>query len=334
MIMSANVQDQVQSILKSIQNVLAKVPTTKVVIWVWQQYESNALTIWLGMFRAPWYCCDGCACDRSTKVVLAGPIGLGGGYRGCCCCCSGSILDLAVFGCGDSAGGEVHRQCDSSHLELSPVASGHSQSEIRQPGEETVTFRITGVWWWTPVIKVACRFLHHCHELAVMAGLLSWGYLLFLLSGSLHGFPNARWRCQRRMKKLPWFFSCVARATVVAVIGAFFWLSVCWWGESAEHRTSFGLLECLLTLLVERSQEGVSFIFPFLQSREVFILSLARLAQLAFICNIVVISPAALESSVDLVRPGFVIWNIKTRVSVRTHNTNDQQQGAKLMKQL
>ena len=106
MIMSANVQDQVQSILKSIQNLLAKLPTTKVLIWVWQQCESNALTIWLGMFGAPWYCCDGCACDRSTKVVPAGPIGLGGGYMECCCCCccSGSILDLAVFGCGDSAG--------------------------------------------------------------------------------------------------------------------------------------------------------------------------------------------------------------------------------------
>ena len=106
MIMSANVQDQVQSILKSIQNVLAKLPTRKVLIWVRQQLESNVLTIWLGMFGPPWYCYDGCACDRSTKVVPAGPIGLGGGYMewGCCWCCSSSILDLAVFSCGDSAG--------------------------------------------------------------------------------------------------------------------------------------------------------------------------------------------------------------------------------------
>ena len=106
MIMTANVQDQVQSLLKSIQHVLAKLPTRKVLIWVRQQWESNVLTIWLGMFGPPWYCCDGCACDRSTKVVPAGPIGLGGGYMewGCCWCCSSSILDLAVFGCGDSAG--------------------------------------------------------------------------------------------------------------------------------------------------------------------------------------------------------------------------------------
>ena len=38
------------------------------------------------------------------KVVPAGPTGLGGGYMVCCCCCSGSILGLAVFACGDSAG--------------------------------------------------------------------------------------------------------------------------------------------------------------------------------------------------------------------------------------
>ena len=225
--------------------------------------------------------------------------------------------------------GEFHRQGDSSHLECSPVVSGHFQSEIVQPREETVPLRITCVWW-TPY-KVACRFLHHCHELAVMAWLLIWGYLLILVSGSLHAFPNARWRCQRRMKKFPRFFSCVARATVIAVIGTFFWFSVCWWRESAEHRTSFGLPEWLLTLLVERSQEGVSFIFPSLQSRQVFILTLARLPKLASLCNLVVISPAALESLVDLVRPGFVIWNIKTRISVRTQNTNGQQEVSNLM---
>ena len=144
------------------------------------------------------------------------------------------------------------------------------------------------------------------------------GYLLILGSGSLHAFPNDRWRCQRRMKKFPRFFSCVARATVIAVIGTFVGFIVCWGRESAEHCTSFRLTEWLLTLLVERSEEGVSLIFPSLQSRQVFILPLARLPKLASPCNLVVISPAALESPVDLVRPGFVIWNIKTRISVRT----------------
>ena len=38
------------------------------------------------------------------KVVLAGPTGLGGGYMIGCRCCSCSILGLAVFACGDSAG--------------------------------------------------------------------------------------------------------------------------------------------------------------------------------------------------------------------------------------
>ena len=57
--------------------------------------------------RSPWHCWDcwdGCACKRSMKVVLAGPTGLGGGYMVGCCCCSCSILGLAVFACGDSAG--------------------------------------------------------------------------------------------------------------------------------------------------------------------------------------------------------------------------------------
>ena len=66
-------------------------------------------------------------------------------------------------------------------------------------------------------------------------------------------------------------------------------------------------LRCLLTLLVERSKEGVSFMFPFLQSRQIFRLSLARLPKLASICNLVVISGTALESPVYLVDPGFVI---------------------------
>ena len=91
--------------------------------------------------------------------------------------------------------GKFHRQGNSSLLELSPVGSGHSQSEIIQPREKTVLLTIT-CGWWTPY-KVACRLLHHCYELAVMAWLLIWGYLLILVSGSLLGSPNARWRCQR-----------------------------------------------------------------------------------------------------------------------------------------
>ena len=212
--------------------------------------------------------------------------------------------------------GYFHRQRHSLHLECSPTVSGQFYSEIIQPRKETVPLRITSVSG--TAYKVACRFLHHCHKLSVIAGLLLWGYLLILGSGSLHGFPNGRWRCQGRMKKFPPFFSCVARATVIAVIGTFVGFIVCWRRESAEHCTSFRLTEWLLTLLVERSEEGVSFIFPFLQSRQVFILPLARLPKLASLCNLVVISAAALESPVDLVRPGFVIWNIKTRNSVRT----------------
>ena len=41
--------------------------------------------------------------------------------------------------------GDFHRQGDSPHLECSPVVSGHFESEIIQPREETVPLRITCV---------------------------------------------------------------------------------------------------------------------------------------------------------------------------------------------
>ena len=194
---------------------------------------------------------------------------------------------------------------------------------------------IMRAWWWP--YKVAYRLLHHCHEVTVMGCLLIRGCLLILVLGSLLGSPNGRWRCRRCWKWFWQFFSCVAQATVVPVIRGirgFFRLTVCWWWESTEHRISFGLLECLLTLLVERSKEGVSFMFPFLQSRQIFRLSLARLPKLASICNLVVISATALESPVYLVRPGFVIWNIKYRVSVRNKNNSQNQRTTKYMIQI
>ena len=328
MIMSANVQDQVQCLLKSIQNVLANLPTRKVLIWVRQQWESNVLTIWLGMFGPP--------------LVLLRRLCLQSVYEGCTGWTYWSwrrihgtrlllmLLQLYYWPrcvwLWRLCRGEFHHQGDSSHLECFGAFSewNHSATWRNCPAPDQVCL-MNPVQNGLQIPSSLSRARRN--GLTSHLGIPSHPFV----SGSLHGFPNARWRCQQRMKKFPRFFSCVARATVIAVIGTFVWFSVCWWRESAEHRTSFGLPEWLLTLLVERSQEGVSFIFPSLQSHQVFILTLARLPKLASLCNLVVISPAALESLVDLVRPGFVIWNIETRISVRTQNTNNQQEVSNLM---
>ena len=330
MIMSTNVQDQVQSLLKSIQNVLAKLPTRKFLIWVRQQWESNVLTIWLGMFGPP---------CTAAKAVPA--IGLRRLYR----------LDLLVLEAdtwNEAAADAAPALFLTSLCLVVETLPGWIPSPRRQFsfGMFASGFGAVSEWNHSATWRNCPAPDHVCLMNPVQGGLQIPSSLSRACRNGLTshlGIPShpclwfASWfsECQVEMsatnEKVPLVLFvccssyCHCRHWHLLLIHRLLM------EESAEHRTSFGLLEWLLTLLVERSQEGVSFIFPSLQSRQVFILTLARLPKLASLCNLVVISPAALESLVDLVRPGFVIWNIKTRISVRTQNTNDQQEVSNLM---
>ena len=162
------------------------------------------------------------------------------------------------FNC-EWVGCKFHCQGHSFLLELLPIVSGHSGSEIVEPSEETFPLMIMDACWGP--YKVTRRLLHHWHELIVVA------CLLVRVSGSLLGSADGKWRsqwCKLFRCSFPW----VAWAALVTslFIRVFVWFMVCGCCSSAKHRSTFGLLEYLLSLLVVWLEEAVAFIFPFLQS--------------------------------------------------------------------